>query len=135
MKKKLYSNRGITGIDLAVALIVIMAFTGVVANLMYLSYFNGLEILKAAEADSIATIILEKVDEKPYEEIEDDFVQDLIDNGEINISDKYVVNFETIEYDSQIAKRINLTVKYKSDNNETSTLLTIAKLKIKEIGE
>ena len=48
MKKKLYSNRGITGIDLAVALIVIMAFTGVVANLMYLSYFNGLEILKAA---------------------------------------------------------------------------------------
>ena len=68
MKKKkiLYNNKGITGIDLTLSVIVLTTFVGIIIGLMVNNYRTSLEIQKSANAMSYATMILEKVDEKSY---------------------------------------------------------------------
>lgn len=131
--KKLFFENGVTGIDLVISILVIVIFTSVVSNLMLLNYKNLIEIKKSSEMDAYATIIMEKVDEKAYEEIDDDFVTKLISNDEIKISEDYNVNFETSEYDSKLIKKVTTTIIYETNENERKAVFT--KLKIKEIGE
>lgn len=130
------NNKGITGIDVTIAIIIIIVFTGVIANLMFSIYKTAIEIQKGANADAYATIILEKVDEKPYDEIDENFIQTLKNNGEIEISEDYITELSIepyTDYQFELIKKVNLTIKY-SVNNEEKTL-NIAKLKIKEMGE
>lgn len=134
--KKFFSNKGITGIDLAIAIIILMTFTGIVSGLMYSTYATSISVKKSAEADAYATIILEKVDEKTYDEVDSNFVETLKTNNEIEISDDYTITF-TVEpysdYALDIVKKVEVTIKYNVSNEEKT--LVISKLKIKEIGE
>lgn len=130
------NNKGITGVDITIAIIIIITFTGVIASLMFSIYKTSLNIQKGANADAYATMILEKVDEKSYDEVDENFIQMLKDNNEIEISDDYVTEL-TIEpytdYQYELIKKVNLIIKY-TVNKEEKTL-NITKLKIKEMGE
>lgn len=130
------NNKGITGIDVTIAIIIIIVFTGVIANLMFSIYKAAIEIQKGANADAYATIILEKVDEKPYDEVDENFIQTLKDSGEVEISDDYLIELVIEPYTDlqfELIKKVNLTIKYSVSNEEKT--LNIAKLKIKEMGE
>lgn len=130
------NNKGITGVDITIAIIIIITFTGVIASLMFSIYNTSLNIQKGANADAYATMILEKVDEKSYDEVDENFIQMLKDDKEIEISDDYITEL-TIEpytdYQYELIKKVNLIIKY-TVNKEEKTL-NITKLKIKEMGE
>lgn len=130
------NNKGITGVDITIAIIIIITFTGVIASLMFSIYNTSLNIQKGANADAYATMILEKVDEKSYDEVDENFIQMLKDDKEIEISDDYITEL-TIEpytdYQYELIKKVNLIIKYTVNKEEKK--LNITKLKIKEMGE
>ena len=67
---RLKNNKGITGIDLTISIIVLTIFAGLIVGLMVNNYNVAIEIQKGANAMSYATMILEKVDEKAYEKVQ-----------------------------------------------------------------
>lgn len=128
---RLKNNKGITGIDLTISIIVLTIFAGLIVGLMVNNYNVAIEIQKGANAMSYATMILEKVDEKAYEKVTDNFVQELGD--EILINSDYTVNFKVVQADDKdYVKRVTVKVTYTVNNEEKS--LVIRKLKIKEIS-
>ena len=95
------------------------------------NYNVAIEIQKGANAMSYTTMILEKVDEKAYEKVTNNFVQELGD--EISINSDYTVNLEVNQADDKdYVKRVTVKVTYTVNNEEKS--LVIRKLKIKEIS-
>ena len=131
MKKVVKNNKGITGIDLTISIIVLTIFAGLIVGLMVNNYNVAIEIQKGANAMSYATMILEKVDEKAYEKVTNNFVQELGD--EISINSDYTVNLEVNQADDKdYVKRVTVKVTYTVNNEEKS--LVIRKLKIKEIS-
>lgn len=129
--KKLLDNKGITGIDLTIAIIVLSIFAGLIVTLMSNIYINSIEIQKSANAMAYATIVLEKVDEKSFNEIDENFVNTLINNGEIDIDSSYTINFSTEVIEENLLKKVVVNVSY--DVNGVQRLIKINKLKIKEI--
>ena len=128
---RLKNNKGITGIDLTISIIVLTIFAGLIVGLMVNNYNVAIEIQKGANAMSYATMILEKVDEKAYEKVTNNFVQELGD--EISINSDYTVNLEVNQADDKdYVKRVTVKVTYTVNNEEK--LLVIRKLKIKEIS-
>ncbi len=128
---RLKNNKGITGIDLTISIIVLTIFAGLIVGLMVNNYNVAIEIQKGANAMSYATMILEKVNEKAYEKVTNNFVQELGD--EISINSDYTVNLEVNQADDKdYVKRVTVKVTYTVNNEEKS--LVIRKLKIKEIS-
>jgi len=130
-KNTLLDNKGVSGIDLAISLIIIAIFSGVIAMLMANMYRTSIEIQKSANAMAYATIVLEKVDEKSFEEIEDDFVEKLKSSGEFSMDDSYSMNFSTDILEENLFKKIVVKINYEIGGEQKS--ITINKLKIKEI--
>lgn len=130
-KNTLVDNKGVTGIDLAISLIIIAIFSGVIAMLMANMYRTSIEIQRSANAMAYATIVLEKVDEKSFEEIEDDFVEKLKSSGEFSMDDSYSINFSTDILEENLFKKIVVKINYEIGGEQKS--ITINKLKIKEI--
>lgn len=129
-KKILYNNKGITGIDLTLSIVVLTTFVGVIIGLMVNNYRISLEIQKSANAMSYATMVLEKVDEKPYEKVTDDFLDEI--SGELNIDSDYNISLIVSQLDdSDYIKKVTLKVSYKV--NDQTKDINISKLKIKEI--
>lgn len=132
MKKKkiLYNNKGITGIDLTLSVIVLTTFVGIIIGLMVNNYRTSLEIQKSANAMSYATMILEKVDEKAYEKVTDDFLSTI--SGEISMDSDYDISFNVSQLDdSDYVKKVTIKVSYVVNNQRKD--INISKLKIKEI--
>lgn len=134
INKKILENKGITGIDLSISIIVFTIFSGLIISLMTNIYANSIEIQKSANAMAYATIVLEKVDEKAYEEIDNAFATNLVNTGEVKIDDGYTINFRT-SYPREDLKDLvkQATVEVSYNVNGKSKSLVINKLKIKEI--
>lgn len=138
LKNKIKRNKGITGVDVTIAIIIIAIFTGLIANLMYSSYKTAVIIQKSAKANAYATMILEKVDEKAFDEIDPtNFVTNLKTNGEISIDGDYTVDMTAEDYgdyriDGKYAfKKISLTISYNVSSENKK--LIINKLKVREV--
>lgn len=127
--KKILDNKGITGIDLNISLIILTILSGLVMSLMVSIYKLSLEIQKSANAMAYATIILEKVDEKSFNQVNDDFIKTL--ENEIKINSDYAISFATDTLEEGLLKKVVLTVSY--DINGEQKSIIINKLKIKEI--
>lgn len=130
-KKRILDNKGITGIDLVTGFIVFGLFVGLITSLMTSIYRQSIEIQKSANAMAYATIVLEKVDEKAFEEIDNDFVTKLANSNEIVIDEGYTIDFSANNFINDVLKKITVKVVY--DINGQERLLTIDKLKVKEI--
>ena len=113
MKKVFSSNKGITLIDLTVGLVVLALFVGVIVSLMTYTYKTSLDIQKSANAMSYATIVFEKVDEKAYEDVDNDFISKLKESGEIQMNDDYALSLSTSELEKDLFKKVELHVDYK----------------------
>ena len=146
IKKKLMNNKGVTGIDIVVAVLVMSIFAGTVIVLMKNLYLQAVEIQKTANANAYLTIILEKADEKSYDEVTDDFVTNLIRAGEIKIGseensipDEYEITFnvEPIEASGKTlknVKKVTIKIKYYLDKDKTkSKEIVMSKLKVNEV--
>lgn len=131
MKKIISNNKGVTGIDLTVAIIILTLYTGIIVTLMSNTYRTSIEIQMGANAMSYATMVLEKVDEKAYEEIDNNFVTKLKSSGEVQMNDNYTVEISTNELEENMFKKVQVSVKYNLNGEEKS--IVINKLKIKEI--
>lgn len=131
MKKITSNNKGVTGIDLTVAIIILTLYTGIIVTLMSNTYRTSTEIQMGANAMSYATMVLEKVDEKAYEEIDNNFVTKLKSSGEVQMNDNYTVEISTNELEENMFKKVQVSVKYNLNGEEKS--IVINKLKIKEI--
>lgn len=131
MKKIISNNKGVTGIDLTVAIIILTLYTGIIVILMSNTYRTSTEIQMGANAMSYATMVLEKVDEKAYEEIDNNFVTKLKSSGEVQMNDNYTVEISTNELEENMFKKVQVSVKYNLNGEEKS--IVINKLKIKEI--
>ena len=138
ISKILCNDRGVTGIDLVLALVIMVTFIGIITGLMSSIYKTSIEIQKSANASSYATIILEKVDEKAYEDITNDFCTNLLASGEIafdeNFSDEYTIDFKveplrTVEED--VLKKVSLSIVYNVGSEQKT--ISFTKLKVKEI--
>lgn len=131
MKKKLINNKGISGIDTAIAITVLALFAGVIITLMGSIYKRSIEIQKSANAMAYATIILEKVDEKSYEQVDNNFVNTLKSQNEIQIDSNYTVSFSTSNVQTNFLKKVSLRISYNVGSDRREILIN--KLKIKEI--
>ncbi len=129
--KKIFNEKGITGIDLTIGIVVLSIFTGVIVSLMLNAYSTSIGVKKSANAMAYATIILEKVDEKSFEDVNDSFVAYLEALGEVDISDDYTITFNTEVLEENLFKKATITVSY--DVNDDQKSITINKLKIKEL--
>ena len=133
--KILLNNRGVTGIDLVVSLIILVIFTGLITSLMSATYKLSVEIQKSANANAYATIIFEKVDEKAYDEIDNNFVENLKSTGEISIDDnEYIIELSVqtfSELKQNVLKKVEMTIKYDVNGEEKTMVMT--KLKVKEV--
>lgn len=129
-KRIFYNNKGITGIDLTLSVIVLTTFVGIIISLMVNNYKTSLEIQKSANAMSYATMVLEKVDEKSYEKVTDDFLSEI--SGEISIDSDYEISLNVSQIDdSDYVKKVTIKVSYVVNNQRKE--INISKLKIKEI--
>ena len=126
--KSFSSEKGFTGADIVISVIIFILFAGVIASLMYMSYKNSISIQKGAYAGAIATVILEKTDEKPYEEINNNFLNS--NQSEIDIPEGYNVTYESSELYYNLIKQVKVTVTYSLEGQNQSII--ISKLKIKE---
>ena len=77
------------------------------------------------------SIILEKVDEKSFDYVNDGFVAYLENLGEVDINEDYTITFNTEVLEEDLFKKAIITVSY--DVNGEQKEITINKLKIKEL--
>ena len=139
IKKNRYKREeGVTIIDLVIAIIIMSVFVGVITTLMTGIYKQSLEVQISSNAMSYATIILEKIDEKSFEEVQNpNFVENLKASGEVTIPEEYTIKLNVENPDnvseevSDVIKKATVTVNYKIRNEEKS--ISISKLKVKEI--
>lgn len=136
IKRYFKENKGVTGVDLVVATVVIIIFSGILTSLMASLYKTSAEIQASSIAMAYATIISEKIDEKSFEEVSnnENFVAYLKAKGEVEIPDNYnitVIKASENGLNSEYIKSISIVVSYKVMNNDKS--LSLSKLKIKEV--
>lgn len=131
--KKIKSNKGVSLVDIGVAIIIIMLLGATIANMFYQIYYNVSMIRLNATAVNYAVNILEDIDRLAYEDVDNDLLisndYDLASMFEASIDvEKYIENNPEKE---DIIKIVTLTIKYKMSGD--SEEITFKKLKIKEM--
>lgn len=143
----LKSEKGFTGIDITVALIIITLFVSIITVIFYNITKSSKEMERNSEATYIATDIIEKFKASNYDELKtttneenDNYVsieQYNQDNkgiiSDINITDGYTVSINVEQYNPEgetldIVKIVKVKVEYKLGtevkNVELKTTLT-----------
>ena len=139
--KYLKKNNGFTGIDIALAVLIITIFMSVITSLYINLYTSNVEILRREQALGYAISILEKTDELYYNEVNNETFKVIEEsNGEksiagIDIARGYDVNINIETYkpedgDIDVVKTINLTLSYEVGNKQKS--IDFTKIKEKE---
>lgn len=126
------SESGFTFTDLAIAIFIIMLFTGTIGTIMYQITEVKLSTQLSAEATVCAIQILEDIDKTDY-----DLIQNGMENSyktKFQIPDGFAIRIDVIDSSytigGQPTKRVELRVKYefKGRNEE----LAITRYKVKE---
>ena len=127
--KYLKKNNGFTGIDIALAVLIITIFMSVIPSLYINLYTSNVEILRREQALGYAISILEKTDELYYNEVNNETFKVIEEsNAEksiagIDIARGYDVNINIETYkpedgDIDVVKTINLTLSYEVGNKQ-----------------
>ena len=139
--KYLKKNNGFTGVDIALAVLIITIFMSVITSLYINLYTSNVEILRREQAIGYSISILEKIDELYYDEVNNENFKVIEKtNGKksiagINIDRGYDVdiNIETYkpeDFDIDVVKTINLKLKYEVGNKQRK--IDFMKIKEKE---
>lgn len=145
--KHLKDEKGITGIDITIAIIIITVFVAIIATLFYNIQNSSASIERRTKATSYAVKIIEEIKGIGFDALpsvadgtniisgyEDKYIED---NGEdtpyyqtIRVEDYSEVN-TTEEVIPDVVKRVTVTISYK-DNNEDKDI-TLSTLMSKNI--
>ena len=131
MKKILKNNKGISLTDVIIAVIVIVVFAGVTASYMYSNYRIALQVQATSNANAYATLIMEKVDEKSFEEVDGSFLDKI--TSEISMDSRYTASFTCEDIDDTF-KKCSVTITYGINEFGSNKQITLKKVKVKEIG-
>lgn len=86
-------------------------FVGVITTLMTGIYKQSLEVQISSNAMSYATIILEKIDEKSFEEVQNpNFVENLKASGEVTIPEEYTIKLN-VENPDNVSEEVSDVIK------------------------
>lgn len=134
-------DNGFVGIDMTIAIIAIIVFSGLIIFLMYDNFLENVKIKKEALATIYLTETLENVGITNY----DDLTQENIDNGAINVVPTEIENYnyemriEVLTEDlsltdtqkqTGIVKKVVATISYKIGNKNYQ--YSMERIKIKE---
>ena len=128
---KIKEEKGITGVDVSVAILIVAIFTGVIMAIFYNVSLSNEAIKRNATANNIIVAIMEEIQAESYENITGTYATSVaIPNG-------YDVTIEAVKYKDikedntleDIVKLITVTVVYnvnkKPETVEVRTLKTI----------
>lgn len=133
-KLNIKSNYGFTMIDLVIALIIIMIFSGIIGTALYEAFKMNSKTKVSAAALNFVIEILEDIDKITYDEVQNGMeskymTQFSIPSGynlSINVSN-YIEGNET----EDLIKIVKLTIEYKMAGNEEK--IVIEKIKVREM--
>ena len=134
MKEIIKENKAFVMADVVVAIIIFAIFTGIVTTLMTKTYEQNLQMKVRSDAMIYAVTLLEKVDEKSYDEIianPNCLLEGMPDNNSainINVGVSDVPNVSSQA--NNIMKIVNITVRFTFSKGTQH--LNFSKLKIKE---
>ena len=131
--KKIKTNKGVSLVDVGIAIILITMFAAIIGNMFYIIYLNVAKIRLDAITINYAVKILEDTDKFSYEEVDNEFITK---NGyDLPKNIKAIINVEKYSDKNpdkeDIIKIITLTINYTLENDTQE--FTFKKLKIKEI--
>ena len=150
MKIKLRDNKGIAGIDIAIAIILALLFIELIANLFINTRKQNVEINSEAYATNIAINVAEWVDETHYSNVYTgkDLTGETFSNGQLVVdtsNKKYHVQIVCGEDEpipnkerpalgrSAQKKQVTITVKYRGLDNNQIKEYSITKYKYEEV--
>ena len=134
MKKLIKENKAFVMADIVVAIIIFSIFTGIVTTLMTKTYEQNLQIKVRSNAMTYAVTLLEKVDEKSFNEIVENpncLLEGMPENNSsinINVEVSDVPNISSEA--NNIMKIVNISVRFTF--SQGTQYLNFSKLKIKE---
>ena len=140
---KIKNNKGITGVDVTIAVVILAMFVTLITNMFYNVSQIGVTINRKAEATYIAVQTIEaikqaKYDDLPTGETDDttlmtiDEKESFLEENNINLKNGYSVdikieNYKKIKEDEtlqDILKRVTVTVKYKEKTKDKKVELS-----------
>lgn len=130
--KKFHNQKGITGADVAIALIIIAATIGVVASI-YINITNtSKENIRYSAATRIATQIAENIEAMSYEEVKSITKLEIAANTteeerkifNVTVPKGYSVKLTVLDITSSVdvVKKFNIEVSYRVRNNYNDTI-------------
>lgn len=138
--KKIKSNKGATGIDIAISLGIVSVTLLILLALYTNTYISNMEIERRTQAINYASQILEKASEYYYSDVNTEkFSATTNSSGKIEIAGieipkAYTVNVNIDNYsnsdETDVVKKVEVTVTYKIGKNDNT--LTLSKFKTKE---
>ena len=139
MKKS--NNKGYLSIDMAVAIVAIIVFSGLIISLMYVNFLGNTKTKKEAVAMIYLTELMENIGIAKYDEVIQENIEelkpvDLRESSESNQVYKLDINIEEIKPNEElketadIIKKITATISYTVADKTYSN--TLERIKIKE---
>lgn len=128
-------NKGISTVDIVVAMIILTLFVGVIGSLYYQIAYHNAAIRMNAMAVNYAVKIAENIDKITYEEVEETLNETLKIDFEIKEAFNPTIKVENYNEEDLSKEDIIKKVTIKIDYNvmDESRSYEIIKLKIKEI--
>ena len=126
-------NNGFIGVDMGIAVIAILAFSGLIISLMYNNYLENARVKMEAMSTIYLTEILENIGIANYDNVKQDEINNFIPSDMKNsvYNAKIEVNSNLSETQKEdIIKKVNVTVSYKLANKEYKH--TMERIKVKE---
>ena len=126
-------NNGFIGVDMGIAVIAILAFSGLIISLMYNNYLENARVKMEAMSTIYLTEILENIGIANYDNVKQDEINNFIPSDMKNsvYNAKIEVNSNLSETQKEdIIKKVNVTVSYKIANKEYKH--TMERIKVKE---
>ena len=134
---KIKNNKGYVAIDMVIAIVGVIVFSGLIISLMYSNFLGNAKTKKEAIAVIYLTEIMENIGIATYEEVIQENIENLkpIELTEEPYKDVYEVNID-IEYPNdengqpiEFIKTITATISYTVGNKTYSNVLERVKIK------
>ena len=131
---KIKSKSGFIGTDMAIAIVAIMAFSGLIFSLMYYHYLENVKLRRSALATIYLTETMEQIGIAGYESVTQEDIEDFIPS-DLNDSERpytiTVIVEELEDADEDIIKKVAATISYQVGESKIYQK-TIERIKIKE---
>lgn len=125
----LRKSNGFTGIDISIAIIIVIIFTGIITTVLYNFAIESKKVERKEQATSIMIDILEYAKGTSFENLTEDYLKSYIDSKYASLNgytidskcenETDVLQFNEINTDgTHVAKKVTVNVKYLVGKNE-----------------